>query len=68
VWHCDVHVFPRFTGDDLYRTRGEPVDMAEVERVAALLRAHYPEPNPRAGLATKQTAAGCLLFDTDGRL
>jgi histidine triad (HIT) family protein len=42
VWHHHTHVFPRFAGDDLYRSRGASVDDADVNRMAALLREHYP--------------------------
>lgn len=68
VWHYHVHVFPRYTGDDLYGTRGEVVDMAKVERMTTLLRKHYPEADARASLPGKQTAAGSLLFDERGRV
>lgn len=68
VWHHHTHVFPRWAGDDLYRTRGESVDMAEVNRMAALLRAHLPTPDLNAMLHAKPSAAAAVLTDVDGRV
>ena len=68
VWHYHVHVFPRYAGDDLYRSRGEIVDMAEVDRMAAILREHLPTPDLNAMLHAKPSAAGAVIKDDLGRI
>lgn len=43
VWHYHVHVFPRFDGDDLYRSTGARFVSAEELRAAGdALRAAWP--------------------------
>lgn len=42
VWHFHLHVFPRWTGDDLYRSFGAAADPAELRRRAGQLRAAWP--------------------------
>jgi len=42
VWHYHVHVFPRFAGDELFRSQAELADAAEVKRAAILLRSRWP--------------------------
>lgn len=44
VWHYHLHVFPRWAGDDLYKTHGQPAlaDPAEMARRGADLRAAWP--------------------------
>lgn len=42
VWHYHLHVFPRWEGDDLYGSRGEPADPAEMARLADQLREAWP--------------------------
>src|SRR5947207_14256607 len=32
VWHFHVHVFPRWEGDELYRSDGAPADPVELHR------------------------------------
>lgn len=43
VWHYHVHVFPRFTGDDLYASHGQqrPVPPEERRPYAEKLRAYF---------------------------
>jgi histidine triad (HIT) family protein len=41
VWHHHVHVFPRFTGDELYRTDGQYVDQEVMSHDAAQVRSAY---------------------------
>jgi histidine triad (HIT) family protein len=68
VWHHHTHVFPRWHGDDLYRTRGEVVPMEDVNRVAAQLREHWPAWESWVGQPAKPGASGMLLHDDAGRL
>ena len=68
VWHHHTHVFPRWHGDDLYRSRGATVPMDEVDQMAALLREHLPERDQRLALGRKPAASGVLLTDADGRI
>lgn len=68
VWHHHTHVFPRWKGDGLYRSRGEQVPMGEVNRVAAILRDHWPPYESWSNVPGKPAAAGVLFFDRDGRL
>ncbi|HEX4904492.1 MAG TPA: NUDIX domain-containing protein [Acidimicrobiales bacterium] len=68
VWHHHTHVFPRWHGDDLYRSRGATVPMEEVNQMAALLRSHLPAPDLNAMLPAKPAAAGVVLTDADGRI
>lgn len=72
VWHHHTHVFPRYHGDDLYRSRGAMVPTEEVDRMAALLRQHWPAVEDQSDLAVtvagKPAAAGCLLYDDAGRI
>ncbi|NQY58330.1 MAG: HIT family protein [Ilumatobacteraceae bacterium] len=44
VWHFHLHVFPRWNGDDLYRTEGAPASAGELRDRAAQLRQHWPDP------------------------
>jgi histidine triad (HIT) family protein len=39
VWHVHIHVYPRYHGDDLYRTSREPSDPDLRRAMAADLRA-----------------------------
>ena len=41
VWNYHVHVFPRWHGDTLYGTDGEPADPDELRRRAEALRAAW---------------------------
>ncbi|MEJ7584409.1 MAG: HIT family protein [Acidimicrobiales bacterium] len=50
VWHYHVHVFPRFTDDELDRSQAVLVDAAELRRRATDLRSAWPhEKQPRPG-------------------
>lgn len=42
VWHLHVHVFPRWTGDELYRSRGEMADAHDIRLRAEQLRRAWP--------------------------
>ena len=42
VWHYHLHVFPRWTGDELYRTSGALAPHDELRQRAALLRDSWP--------------------------
>ena len=42
VWHYHLHVFPRWTGDDLYGTTGSAAPHHELRERAAKLREHWP--------------------------
>ena len=42
VWHYHLHVFPRWYGDDLYRTTGSLAADDELRQRAAQLRASWP--------------------------
>ena len=42
VWHYHLHVFPRFTDDGLYASRGEWVDADRMRRYADRIRAAWP--------------------------
>jgi histidine triad (HIT) family protein len=68
VWHHHTHVFPRWHGDDLYKTNGERVPLEEVERVALVVRDHWPEWEPWYGAPGKPGAAGVVLRDSEGRI
>lgn len=47
VWHHHLHVFPRWDGDDLYRTSGVWAPPERLVENANLLRAAWPtEPPP----------------------
>lgn len=42
VWHYHLHVFPRWTGDDFYRTSGTLAPHNELRKRASQLRACWP--------------------------
>jgi histidine triad (HIT) family protein len=68
VWHHHTHVFPRWFGDRLYDLQGELVPLEEVERVASVLREHWPPYEPWVAQPPKPCAAGMLLRDGEGRI
>ncbi len=43
VWHYHLHVFPRFTDDGLYASRGEWVDADRMRSYADRIRAAWPD-------------------------
>jgi histidine triad (HIT) family protein len=46
VWHYHLHVFPRWEGDELYRTSGSMAPAEEVRRRADQLRRAWPTDGP----------------------
>jgi len=44
VWHYHVHVFPRWSDDRLYESRGGLADADELHHRAGLLRQAWPKP------------------------
>ena len=46
VWHFHVHVFPRYAGDDLYRSTSAWADPDDMAVRAEQLRAAYAELDP----------------------
>ena len=43
VWHFHTHVFPRYTDDDLYGSKGSWADRQEMNERARKVRAAYAE-------------------------
>lgn len=43
VWHYHIHVFPRYTGDGLYKSDKMPVPMQEIIAETEKLRAYFNE-------------------------
>ena len=41
VWHYHLHVFPRYTGDDLYKSEKVLIPMQEIKEETARLRAYF---------------------------
>jgi histidine triad (HIT) family protein len=41
VWHYHLHVFPRYAGDDLYRSQRRPTIVEERLPYAARLRSYF---------------------------
>ena len=68
VWHHHTHVFPRWHGDDLYRSRAFKPEIEDVNRMAALLREHLPARDHLADVGVKPAAAGVVLRDDAGRI
>ncbi len=48
VWHYHVHVFPRYNGDDIYRSPVRETTNAERDQYAGLLRAVLLEKGEKA--------------------
>ena len=47
VWHYHVHVFPRYVGDDLYRSMRRETTATERARYAEMLRNYFADDGER---------------------
>ena len=45
VWHYHVHVFPRYNGDNLYKTDRQSTTAEERRPYASKLKAYFGDPN-----------------------